>query len=77
MKKEQPQEAEVEEEDLEVASEEDFPVAEASVVAEVIKIVLSNRIFLCGACILATVRLFPNYGMEHVVCTYMHEITSL
>lgn len=34
LKKEQPQEAEVEEEDLEVASEEDFPVAEASVVAE-------------------------------------------
>merc|ERR1719189_3237691 len=34
LKKEQPQEAEVEEEDLEVASEEEFPVAEASVVAE-------------------------------------------
>lgn len=34
LKKEQPQEAEVEEEDLEVASEEDFPVVEASVVVE-------------------------------------------
>ena len=54
MKKEQPQEAEVEEEDLEVASEEDFPVVEASVVVEVIKIVLSNKIFLCGSCILIT-----------------------
>ena len=68
MKKEQPQEAEVEEEDLEVASEEDFPVVEASVVVEVIKIVLSNKIFLCGSCILNN----KDGPLFHNDCTYSH-----